>query len=206
MTSSMTRLLSVSILVATLGAAPAWAAGASTDIKTAPTGVYQIDPAHTSVSFKINHLGFSHFTGRFDKAEGVLNMNSATPEKSTLDVTVYPNSVNTNSAKLDEELRGDKYFDVVKNARASFHATKIERTSATTGKITGELTLLGVTKPLVLDASFVGTGEHPFTHKQVVGFSATSTLHRSEFGLTALVPMVGDDVTLQIETEFNKAD
>ena len=177
--------------------------------KAAPSGTYQIDPSHASVTFKINHLGFSHYTGRFNKLEGTLNFNSSAPEQSALDATIYVNSVDTNNVKLEEELRGDKWFDVIQFPRATFHATKIERTGATTGKITGDLTLKGKTHTITLDASFIGTGIHPFTKKQVIGFSATTVLHRSDYGVSNLLPMVGDDVTLQIEAEFNavgKAD
>ena len=94
----------------------------------APSGVYQLDPNHASVTFKINHLGFSRYTGRFDKLEGTMNFNAGAPEQSSLDVTVYPNSVDTNNVKLEEELRDDKWFDVLKYPRAIFHATKIDRT------------------------------------------------------------------------------
>ncbi len=181
-------------------------AEANLDYKAAPSGAYNMDQSHTSVVFKITHLGFSHYTGRFDKAEGTLNYNASSPGQSSLDVTIFPNSVNVNSLKLEEELRGDKFFDVIKFQRATFHATKIELTGAASGKVTGDFTLHGVTKPLTLDVTLVGTGSHPFTKKQVLGFSATGTIHRSDFGITNLVPMVGDDVTIQIDTEFDKAE
>jgi len=198
-------LFLISCALALMAVSPAFAE-ATTDIKNAPSGTYQIDPSHTSVTFKVNHLGFSYYTGRFDKVEASLDLNSNTPEQSHLDVTLYPNSVDTDNAKLEEELRGDKWFDVIKYPVATFHATKIERTGNNTGKITGDFTLMGVTHTVVLDTLFVGTGTHPFTKKQVVGFRATAVLHRSDYRLTNLIPMVGDDVTLQIETEFNKAD
>lgn len=179
-------------------------AEATTDLKNAPSGVYQIDPNHASVTFKILHMGFSRYTGRFDKLEGTLNFDNEAPEKSALDVTVYPNSVDTNNAKLEEELRGDKWMDVIKYPRSTFRATKIERTGPTTGKITGDLTLMGATHTLVLDATLVGTGENFFTKKPVIGVSAIGTLKRSDFGFSNMIPMVGDDVTLEIEAEFDK--
>lgn len=181
-------------------------AESTTDIKLAPSGTYQIDSSHTSITFKINHLGFSFYTGRFDKFESSLDLNSAAPDQSRLDVTIYPNSIDTDNAKLEEDLRGDRWFNVIKYPSATFHLTKIERTGGTTGKITGDFTLMGVTHTLVLDTVFVGTGIHPFTKKQVVGFRATGTLHRSDYKLTNMIPMVGDDVILEIETEFDKAD
>lgn len=202
----MLRLRSLSALAFSAFLMMAPMAHAEPDAKSAPSGAYQLDPSHASVTFKINHLGFSRYTGRFDKMEAVLNFNSAAPDQSALDVTIYPNSVDTNSAKLEEELRGDKFFDVIKWPRATFHATKITLTGPTTGKVLGDFTFMGVTHNLTLDVAFVGTGIHPFTKKQVIGFSATGTIHRSDFGLTNLVPMVGDDVTLEIEAEFDKAE
>ncbi|MER2519180.1 MAG: YceI family protein [Bdellovibrionales bacterium] len=170
------------------------------------SGTYQLDPNHTSVTFRVLHMGFSRFTGRFDKIEGTMNFNANAPEQSGLDITVYPNSVNANNVKLEEELRGDKWFNVLKFQRATFHGVKIERAGPAAAKITGEFTLMGVTKPLTLDVALIGSGEHPMLKKPVLGFSATATIRRSDFGLTNYLPMIGDEVTLQIETEFNKAD
>jgi polyisoprenoid-binding protein YceI len=187
----------------TLVTAPS--AGAETvDIKDMPAGAYQLDPNHTSITFKINHLGFSRYTGRFDKMEATLNFNNGAPEQSALDVTVYPNSIDTNNAKLEEELRGDKFFDVIKFPRATFQSTKIERTGPTTGKVTGDFTLLGVTHSLTLDVTLIGAGKRPMDGMQVIGFSATGTFHRSDYGLQNLLPLLGDDVTLEIESEFDK--
>jgi hypothetical protein len=169
------------------------------------SGNYSIDPDHTSVTFKVNHLGFSRYTGRFDKTEGTLDLNTAALDKSNLDVTIYPNSINTNNVKLEEELRGGPWFDVIKYPRMTFHATKIEKTGPTTAKITGDFTMKGKTHAVVLDASLIGAGTHPFKKVQVVGFSATGTLKRSDFDVSNLLPMVGDDVTIQIETEFDSA-
>jgi len=185
---------------------PVALADASPNAKEAPSGVYQLDPNHASVTFKINHLGFSRYTARFDKMEGTLNFNSDAPEQSSLNITVYPNSIDANNAKLEEELRGDNWFNVIKFPRATFQTTKIERTSPTTGKITGDFTFLGVTHQLTLDTTLVGVGMHPMMHKPVLGFSATGTFRRSDFGMQNLLPMVGDEVTLQIEAEFDKAE
>jgi polyisoprenoid-binding protein YceI len=176
------------------------------NIASAPSGLYQLDANHASVTFKILHMGFSRYTGRFDKMEATLNFDNGTPEKSELNVTIYPNSVDTNNAKLEEELREDKWFNVIKFPRATFRSTSIERTGPTTGKITGDFTLLGITHKLTLDTTLIGVGQNLFTKKPVVGFSATGILHRSDYGLSNLIPMVSNDVTLEIEAEFDKAD
>jgi polyisoprenoid-binding protein YceI len=195
-------LLSFSVMAMPVAAG----ADAAADAKNMPAGAYQLDPAHASITFKINHLGFSHYTGRFDKMEAMLNFNNDAPEQSALNVTVYPNSIDTNNAKLEEELRGDKFFDVIKYPRATFQSTKVELTGPTTGRVTGDFTFLGVTHPLTLDVTLIGAGTHPMDNKKVVGFSATGTIHRSDFGLQNLIPMVGDDVTLEIEAEFDKVE
>src|ERR1700729_1320519 len=157
----MTRLrpiLTIAFAFLALASAPTTVAmaDAAPDVKDMPSGAYQLDPNHTSVTFKINHLGFSHYTGRFDKMEGTLNLNPSAIEQSALNVTIYPNSINTNNAKLEEELRGDKFFDVIKYPRATFQSTKIERSGATAGKITGDFTFMGVTHSLTLDTTLVG--------------------------------------------------
>jgi polyisoprenoid-binding protein YceI len=201
-------VLAIAFVFLALASAPTTVAraDASPDVKDMPPGAYQLDPAHASITFKINHLGFSRYTGRFDKMEATLNFNNGAIEQSSLNVTIYPNSINTNNAKLEEELRGDKFFDVIKYPRATFQSTKIERTSATTGKVTGDFTFLGTTHSLTLDVTLIGAGTRPMDNKKVIGFSATGTLHRSDYGMQNLIPMVGDEVTLQIEAEFDKAE
>jgi len=178
----------------------------SLDIKAAPYGLYKIDPDHTSVTFKINHLGFSHYTGRFDRVEGVMNFNSNAPEQSNLDVIVYPNSINTNNPKLEEDLRGAQWFNVIQYPRAIFHSTRIDRTGPMTGKVKGDFTLLGIKRNLTLDVTFIGTGTNMMDKKQVLGFSAIGTFDRSDFGMSNLLPMLGNEVVLEIEAEFDRAD
>lgn len=200
---SRLRFLSLALALVLL---PLAARAEAVDPKDMPPGAYQLDSNHTSITFKINHLGFSRYTGRFDKMEGMLGFDNAAPEKSSLDITIYPNSVDTNNAKLEEELRGENWLNVIKFPRATFHATKIERTSSTTGKVTGDFTFLGVTHTLILDTTLVGSGTRPMDSKKVLGFSATGSFKRSDYGFQNLLPMLGDDVTLEIETEFDKAE
>ncbi|HEU0117394.1 MAG TPA: YceI family protein [Alphaproteobacteria bacterium] len=192
--------------LALLMASPLAHADAAADLKNTASGAYKIDPNHASITFKILHLGFSRYTGRFDKMDGVVNFNSASPEQSSVDITIYPNSIDTNNAKLEEDLRNDKWFDVIKYPTATFRSTKVERTGPTTGKITGDFTLMGVTHTVVLDTTLIGAGENTFMKKPVIGFSATGTIRRSDYGLSNFIPMVSDDVTLEIEAEFDKAE
>jgi polyisoprenoid-binding protein YceI len=173
----------------------------STDLSAIPSATYTLDPAHTSITFMISHLGFSNFTGRFDKPTGTLKLNSKKPEKSKIEVAVETASVDTNVAKLDEHLKGEQFFDAAKYPEIKFKSTKIEKLSDTTGKITGDLTLHGVTKPVTLDVTFHGGG--PFMGKGVrLGFAAKTAIKRTDFGMSYFAPMLGDEVTLIIESEF----
>ncbi len=169
-----------------------------------PAGTYILDNKHTSVIFRINHLGFSHFTGRFNKSEGRCDFVPSAPENSGLDVTIDPRSIDTDDNDLDNALISENWFDTLKFPRATFHATHIERTGDTSAKITGDFTLHGVTHTLTLDTVLVGAGQDPLTHSNVLGFSATGSFKRSAYGIPNLEPMVGDEVTLQIDSEFDK--
>jgi polyisoprenoid-binding protein YceI len=202
------HVLAVAMILLALAAVPTQVASAdaNTEMKDIPSGAYQMDANHASITFKINHLGFSHYTGRFDKMEATLNLVNNAPEQSGLDVIVYPNNVDTNNAKLEEDLRGDNWFNVIKFPRATFQSNKIERTGATTAKVSGDFTFMGVTHTIVLDTTLVGSGLNPMTKKPTLGFTATTNIKRSDYGLQNLLPMVGDDVALQIEAEFDKAD
>lgn len=177
---------------------------AAPNLSAVTAGDYKLDPAHTSIIFNVSHLGFSSFASRFDKVEGSLTFDPAKPETSKLDISIDAASVNTNSDKLDGELLNADNFNVAKYPAMTFKATKIERTSETTGKVTGDFTMLGVTKPVTLDVTFYGAGEHPFYKKPAMGFTATGKLQRSDYGMKTWLPFVGDEVTLTISAEFQK--
>lgn len=174
----------------------------TTDLSKAHTGKYVMDASHASVLFNLSHLGYSHYFGRFNKLEGTLQFDNKAPEKSKLEVTINMNSVDTNNEKLQAELVSKSWFDAAQYPKATFVSTKIEKTSDSTGKVTGDLTLHGVTKPVVLDVTFNGAGTRPIMNTDAMGFSATTTIKRSDFNVSNYVPMVGDAVTLTIEAEF----
>ena len=174
----------------TLATAPAFAA------------TYTLDPGHTQVIFEWNHMGFSNPEGQFGKVEGTLEFDQANPTQSSVNVTVGLGSVNTNVPKLDQHLQTDEFFDVAKFPTATFKSTKVEKGgSANKLKVTGDLTLHGVTKPVVLDVTVNKVGEHPMRKAAAAGFDAKATIKRSEFGITKYVPMVSDDITVHITSE-----
>lgn len=199
----MRRILFAAFAIASL-MVPAGAA--SSDSKQAPTGRYAVEPHHTQVLFSIFHQGTTNFYGRFDRATGTLNYDAAEPEKSGLTIAIDMTSVNTPSNGLNTELAGPAVFDATKYPTAVFTATSIVRTSPTTGKITGNLTLKNITKPVTLDVTFHGGAMNPMNNAYSIGFAASTTIKRTDFGLTGMrwEPMVSDDVKLIIEVLFQQ--
>lgn len=193
----MTKTLFAAVLFATA------AAGALTPAAAAPVD-YKVDPAHTSVAFIINHVGYSNLIGRFNTVAGDLTFDKDAVEKSTLAVTIDTASVDTNHAKRDEHLKSPDFFNAKEFPKLTFKSTRIEKTGATTGKLYGDMTLLGVTKPVVLDVTFNKDGVSPASKLETAGFSARGTLKRSDFGMKYGVPAIGDEVTLLIEAEAVK--
>ncbi|KZB57734.1 MULTISPECIES: YceI family protein [Thalassospira] len=163
---------------------------------------YKLDPTHTSVIFIVNHLGFSNFQGRFGGTSGELTLDRENPAASSAIITIDLSKVDTGVEGLDNHMKTADFLNVEQNPTATFKSTSIEMTGDKTATITGDLTLLGQTKPLVLDVTLTGEGDHPMTGDHVLGFGATGTVTRSEYGMNYLVPAVSDEVELQISTEF----
>ena len=174
-------------------------------------GTYKADPGHTLVTWTLDHLGFSPYTGLFGDVTGTLTLDPKNPNAAKVDVTIPVSKVVTASAGLTAHLLragkdgGKSDFFGAAPADARFVSTKVV-VSGNTAKVTGDLTLNGVTKPVTLDTSFYGAGTAPamMGGKENVGFKATTTIKRSEFGLGFGVPAVGDDVTLTIAAAFVK--
>lgn len=164
---------------------------------------YTIDPTHTSVVWFVNHFGFSNPSGKFSDIEGSIVFDEKFPQKSVVEVTIKTAVLNTGFAKFDAHLKSADFFNVEKFATAKFVSKKIKVIGKNKAKIEGELTLLGISKPLTLDATFNKLGVNPINQKSTIGFSATSTITRSEFGINYAVPNVADKVNLLIEVEAN---
>lgn len=199
------RALIVSL--ALLAAAPAIAAPLD-----APSGKYEADVTHTSVTWRVRHLGLSMYTARFAKVASTVTLAAAKPENSKVDVTIDANSVRTDfpfpeKEDFDKVVGGDaRFLDGGKFPEIKFVSTSIAPTGPKTGKITGNLTLRGVTKPIVLDATFNGSlAPNPMMKTQKIGVSARGTIKRTDFGMTFGTQFLGDEVELQIEAEYNKA-
>ncbi|RSU45930.1 YceI family protein [Sphingobium yanoikuyae] len=177
---------------------------ASTNPATVEAGTYQVEPYHTQIGFTLLHLGFSHFSGVFSQASGTLTIDPARPEAAKLEVSVPIQSVSTQVSKLDEELKGDQWFDAGQFPNATFSSTKVTPGGNGSATIAGNLTLHGVTRPVTLTAHFVGGGVNPLNKAYTIGFDATGTIKRSDFGVKTYVPLVGDEVTLTIAGAFEK--
>ena len=178
---------------------------ASTTPASVRAGTYSIEPSHTQVTFSVSHFGFTEYSGLFSGASGSLQIDPAHPATAKLEVSMPVASVQTTSAKLDGELKGDQWFDAARFPTATFASTKVTPAGSGRATIAGNLTLHGVTRPVILQARFVGAGVNPLDKSETIGFSATGTIKRSAFGVKQYVPLVGDDVTLSIAGAFTRA-
>lgn len=174
----------------------------SKDAKTVKPGTYKVEPYHTQVTFSISHFGFTDFSGFFSGASGTLTLDTAKLGVSKLDVSVPVQSVLTTVSVLDTELKGEQWLDASKYPNATFVSTKITKTGDNTATIAGNLTLHGVTKPVTLKARLIGAGTNPLDKSVTIGFEATGTIKRGDFGIKQYLPLLADDVNLKIAAAF----
>jgi len=166
-------------------------------------GTYATDPAHTLIGWRVNHFGINDYFGVFGDATGTLTLDPANPGAASVEINVPVNMVTTANAKLTEHLGKADFFDSATHPTATFKSTSVT-VDGTKATIAGDLTLRGVTKPVTLDAEFTGAGTNPFNKKETVGFHATTTIKRSDFGISYGVPVVSDEVALDISVAFEK--
>ena len=169
-------------------------------------GTYAVDPGHTQVGWRVSHMGFSNYAGGFSDVSGTLELQPKNPAAAKLSIKIPVTSVATTSAKLTDELKGDQWLDAAQFPAMTFVSTKVAPEGKDRAKVTGDLTLHGVTKPVTLDVTLVGAGVNPLNKKVTVGFEATGTLKRSEFGVKTYVPLIGDELHLTIAGAFEKQD
>jgi polyisoprenoid-binding protein YceI len=186
----LSPLFGATALALALFAAPSFAAD-----------TYTLEPTHTSVTFQYTHFGYSHPTGKFMNAKGSVTLDETTPANSSVEVSFDISGINTGVPALDEHLKSADFFDAAQFPTATFKSTKVEPTGADTAKVTGDLTIHGVTKPVVLNVKLNKEAVNPMMNKKGVGFTATGTINRSDFGMGKYVPAVSDQVDLYIEAE-----
>lgn len=205
-------LFALAALAVAFSATPVQAQG-FTPYADMPAGVYTLDKHHASLIWKVSHAGLSYYAGRFKSFDATINFDPSDVTKSTVAATIYPASLETDYVPTPEEDFNKKistsaeWLNADKFPEMTFTSTKVERTGEFTAKVHGNLTFLGVTKPVVLDATYNGAYiEQPFSKKPTIGFSATGSLNRSDWGLKTYIPAIGDKVDLYIEGEFVKND
>jgi polyisoprenoid-binding protein YceI len=193
----MTRLLSPLVLAAALGLGSA--------AQAAPEA-WTIDPSHSQIVFSYNHLGYSTNYGMFSGFEGQIEFDQADPAASSVTVSFPVRSMLTGWQERFEHFMSPEFFGAAEDEMVTFTSTAIEVTGETTAKITGDLTLNGVTKPVVLDAVLNQVGDHPMQNKPWAGFSATTTVLRSDFNVGAFAPFVSDEIAIELSIEASKAE
>jgi polyisoprenoid-binding protein YceI len=177
-------------------------------LQTLPSGSYQLEKPHASLLFRVKHMGLSHYTARLTDFDIALDFDPANPAASHVKAIINPLSVQADhptdkdwDRRIGEDLLKGKQFPQI-----VFDSTRVEPTGDYTGKVTGDLTFLGVTKPVTLDVTYNGSLNSAVLYggRPAVGFSARTTLNRSDFGLDAYRSVVGDEVEIIIEAEFTK--
>lgn len=168
---------------------------------TVATTVYAIDGSHTNVLASWNHLGFSNPSLNFGNVTGTIRFNAARPAQSHVDVRIPMSGMESFTAKFNEHLRSGDLLDTVKFPEARFTSTSVKPLGKNRYIVNGNLTLRGITKPVILNATLNGKGLHPMAKKEAIGFDATAAIKRSDFGLGYAIPAVSDRVNLRITTE-----
>lgn len=177
-----------------------------------PPGTYTLDKAHATLIFRVDHLGFSHYTARFTRFDATLQLDPANPAAARLEATIDAASITTDNPPpgFEDQLRGPDWLDARAYPQITFRSTEVAPTGPRTARITGDFSLHGVTRPMVLEATFNGGyAGHPLDPHARIGFSAHGTLLRSEFGISYGIPAPGttmgvsDAVEVVIEAEFN---
>jgi polyisoprenoid-binding protein YceI len=160
---------------------------------------YLFDKSHTTVSFSVSRLGFFQTQGEFNNYDGDFVFCIEHPNKDSITITLYPASIHTPSAWMEKELRGADFFNAARFPHMRFVSTAVKLIDKDNATITGNLTLLGITKPITLDAHFEERGDDPDDDDYVVTFSASGVIKRSDFGMNYLMPIIGDEVRLHIQ-------
>jgi len=180
------------------------------DTARVQAGTYKTDANHSMVGWRVNHFGFNDYLGIFGNVDATLTIDPANLAGAKVDATIPIASVVVASQGLHDHLLragrdgGKPDFFGPDPAAAHFVSTKVEPTGATSANITGDLTLNGVTRPVTIAAQFTGAGNGMMNQKPTIGFEGRAVIKRAEFGLNTFVPMVSDEVELEISTAFEK--
>ncbi|QBF84790.1 polyisoprenoid-binding protein [Shewanella maritima] len=204
-TSRASAVLSTSLVIALLSGCVSWVTPkVESELVELEQGEYQLDKNHAALLFKIGHLGLSTYVGRFNDFDASLSFDPNNMTQAKMQASVTIKSLDINNAELSETLMGDSWFDEQRYPQAVFTSTSVTPISDNQFNFNGELTLHGVTKPVSFAATFHGGADNWMTGKYTLGFSASGTIKRSDFDMGSYVPLIGDEVTLEIYAEFVK--
>lgn len=169
---------------------------------SAASQTYTLDNPHTQIFFTVSHMGMSHSTGSFTDYTGSFTFDPENPAAGgSTEVTIQTDSLNMGHDVWEDHMKAEDMLNVAKFPTMTFKSTKVDNVDATHAKLTGDLTLLGVTKPVTLDVTLNKCAPHPMSKKDACGFDAVGMIKRSDFGMTKGIPMVGDEVQLRITVE-----
>lgn len=192
----------LSLTTAAPGAAVAQSAPIAASAEAVGPTAYRIDPTHAQARITWNHMGLSRPGATFETIEGVIRIDTADPTKSSVAVTIPVSGADTGVPALDAMFQNADFFDAARHPNITFQSREVRFTGlGNRFQVLGDLTVRGVTRPVVLDAVLNGAGPHPMTGAPSVGFSASATLKRSDFGLGVALPVVGDEIDVQITVE-----
>ncbi|WP_313273881.1 YceI family protein [Stenotrophomonas sp.] len=180
----------------------ALASALATATASAKPVTYTIDPTHTQADFRWNHLGLSNPAASVDAVSGTLTWDGENPIQSSVQVSMPVSSIRTRVPVLDADFQSAKFFNAAQHPTITFRSTSVERVGISSAfRIHGDLTVHGVTRPVVLDATLNGEAQHPMFKAPAIGFDAKTTLKRSDFGLSVALPMVSDEIEVRITVE-----
>ena len=160
---------------------------------------YEIDARHSHVQFSVERFGFNAILGEFREFTGIIELPDDAPADGSVRATIEATSLVSGDAERDEIVKGERWLDVARHPGIEFHSTRVIPRGGGVASVHGELTLLGVTRPVVLEASLNRLGVDPSNRREAAGFSATAAIRRSEFGLTTASALIADVVHLRIE-------
>jgi len=162
---------------------------------------YTFDRVHSQIEFRVSHIGFSMSAGEFHEWDGAFNFDPDNWTTASVEVTIDAASLDMDNGPWNRALLGRKYFNVAEHPKLRFVSTGLKKTGAASGVLEGTLTLLGISRPVALDVIFNRVGVHPYSGLHVAGFSASTRIKRSDFGMREALPAVGDDVEIRLEIE-----
>ena len=168
-------------------------------------GSYALDDTHAYLSFSYSHLGLSNPQIHFADFDANLELDGNDMSQSQVSITIDAASLDSAVPALDDDLKGADFFDVANHPEITFHSTAYDETSESTGRLTGDLSVRGVTMPVTLDVIINSAAMNPLNRREMIGFSASGVLHRSDYGLTAYSSLVSDELLLSVQVEFEKA-